>query len=163
MKWIKKTYLQCIPLRFGVCLSFYCFLALLRNHSYSFHRTKWRLVTSICRGPGPVATRMPFFSPRSNPLQTFQLQLKRETSSSPLGDRLEKRSIISPLNRAICAGRRGTSGFRPVPVTTVAFTNKFALLTISTYTTGARTHVLTVQEPSWRVISALLMLSSCKC
>ena len=36
------------------------FLALLRNHCYSFHRTKWRLVTSICRGPGPVATRMPF-------------------------------------------------------------------------------------------------------
>ena len=25
MKWIKKTYLQCIPLRFGVCLSFYWF------------------------------------------------------------------------------------------------------------------------------------------
>ena len=37
------------------------FLALLRNHCHSFHRTKWRLVTSICRGPGPVATRMPFF------------------------------------------------------------------------------------------------------
>ena len=30
------------------------FLALLRNHCYSFHKTKWRLVTSICRGPGPV-------------------------------------------------------------------------------------------------------------
>ena len=57
------------------------FLALLRNHCYSFHRTKWRLVTSICRGPGPVATRMPFFfaeiqirckffssSPRGKPL-----------------------------------------------------------------------------------------------
>ena len=25
MKWIKNTYLQCIPLRFGVCLSFYWF------------------------------------------------------------------------------------------------------------------------------------------
>ena len=36
MKWIKKTYLQCIPLRFGVCLSFYrFFLALLRNHCRS--------------------------------------------------------------------------------------------------------------------------------
>ena len=71
MKWIKKTYLQCIPLRFGVCLSFYCFLALLRNHCYSFHRTKWRLVTSICRGPGPVATRMPFFSPKFKSAANF--------------------------------------------------------------------------------------------
>ena len=35
MKWIKKSYLQSIPLRFGVCLSFHCFLALLRNHCYS--------------------------------------------------------------------------------------------------------------------------------
>ena len=64
-----------------------------------------------------------FFRRNSNPLQIFQLRPKRETSSSSLGDRLEKRSIISPLNRAICAGLRGTSGFRPVPVTTVAPTN----------------------------------------
>ena len=64
-----------------------------------------------------------FFRRNSNPLQTFQLQPKRETSSSSLGDQLEKRSIISPSNRVICTGRRGTSGFRPVPVTTVALTN----------------------------------------
>ena len=64
-----------------------------------------------------------FFRRNSNPLQIFQLRPKRETSFSSLGDRLEKRSIISPLNRAICAGLRGTSGFRPVPVTTVAPTN----------------------------------------
>ena len=64
-----------------------------------------------------------FFRRNSNPLQTFQLQPKRETSSFSLGDRLEKRSIISPSNRAICAGLRGTSGFRPVPVTTVALTH----------------------------------------
>ena len=72
MKWIKNTHLQCIPLRFGVCLSFYWFfLALLRNRCYSFHRTKWRLVTSICRGPGPVATRMPFFSPKFKSTANF--------------------------------------------------------------------------------------------
>ena len=47
------------------------FLALLRNHCYSFHRTKWRLVTSICRGPGPVATRMPFFSPKFKSTANF--------------------------------------------------------------------------------------------
>ena len=44
----------------SVC-PFTVFLALLGNHCYSFHRTKWRLVTSICRGPGPVATKMSFF------------------------------------------------------------------------------------------------------
>ena len=66
---------------------------------------------------------LPFFRRNSNPLQTFQLQPKKETSSSSLGDQLEKRSIISPSNRAICAGLRGTSGFRSVPVTTVALIN----------------------------------------
>ena len=86
------------------------FLALLRNHCYSFHRTKWRLVTSICRGPDQSKQECRFFRRNSNPLQIFQLWPKRETSSSCLGDRLEKRSIISPLNRAICAGLRGTSG-----------------------------------------------------
>ena len=40
-----------------------------------------------------------------------------------LEDQLEKRSLISPSNRAICAGLRDTPGFRPVPVTTVALTN----------------------------------------
>ena len=64
-----------------------------------------------------------FFCRNSNPLQIFQLRPKRETSSSSPGDRLEKRFIISPLNRAICAGLRGTCGFRPVPVTTVVPTN----------------------------------------
>ena len=64
-----------------------------------------------------------FFRRNSNPLQTFQLRPKRETSPFSLGDRLEKRSIISPSDRAICAGLPGPSGFRPVPVTTVALTN----------------------------------------
>ena len=38
-----------------------------------------------------------FFRRNSNPLQTFQLHPKRETSSSSLEDELEKRSIISPF------------------------------------------------------------------
>ena len=58
----------------------YCFLLpLLRTRCYSFHRTKWRLVTSICRGPGPVATRMPFFCRNSNPIHC------KLFSSSPRG------------------------------------------------------------------------------
>ena len=64
-----------------------------------------------------------FFRRNSNPFQIFQLQSKREASSSSLGDRLEKRTTTSPSNRAICTGLRGTSGFRLVPVTTVGLTN----------------------------------------
>ena len=86
-----------------------------------------------------------FFRRNSNPLQIFQPQPKKETSSSSLGDRLETKSIISPSNRAICAGLRGRSGFRAVPVTTVALTKVsnfkcklVARVTISTYATGAR-------------------------
>ena len=99
------------------------FLALLRNRCYSLHRTKWRLVTSICRGPGPVAKKMPFFSPKfksaanfSAPAQEGNLFFLSERSA-------QKKSIISSSNRAICAGLRGTSGFPLVPVTTVAPTN----------------------------------------
>ena len=80
-----------------------------------------------------------FFRRNSNPLQIFQLRPKRETSSSSLGDRLEKRSIISPLNRAICAGLRGTSGFRPVPVAHCCAYQLICIMIISTYTTGAST------------------------
>ena len=40
-------------------------------HCYSFHRTKGRLVTSIWRDPGPVATKMPFFSPKFKSAATF--------------------------------------------------------------------------------------------
>ena len=100
MKWIKKTYLQSIPLRFGVCLSFYCFfffLALLRNHCYSsvIERSEgWSLWSVGVLDQSQEDCR--FFSRNSNQLQIFQIQPKRETSSSSLGDRLEKRSIISP-------------------------------------------------------------------
>ena len=72
-------------------------LALLRNHCYSFHRTKWRLVTSIFLVLDQSQKKCRFFRRNSNPLQIFQLQPKTETSSSSLGDRLEKKSIISPI------------------------------------------------------------------
>ena len=68
----KKGLLQCIPLRFGVWLSF----TVLHNHCYSFHRTKWRPVTSICWGPGPVATSMPFFSLKFKSTANFSAPAK---------------------------------------------------------------------------------------
>ena len=73
MKWIK--------LKRGTYNVFHCilvfdcrllvFLAWWRNHCYSFHRRKLRLVTSICRGTGPVATRMLFFSPKFKSAANF--------------------------------------------------------------------------------------------
>ena len=47
------------------------FLALVHNHCYFLHKTKSRLVISIWKGPGPVATKMPFFRRNLSPLQIF--------------------------------------------------------------------------------------------
>ena len=48
------------------------FLALFHNHCYSLHKTKSGLVISIwLQGPGPVATKMPFFRRNSNSLRIF--------------------------------------------------------------------------------------------
>ena len=47
------------------------FLGLVHNHSYFLHKTKSRLVISIWQGPGPVATKMPFFRRNLSPLQIF--------------------------------------------------------------------------------------------
>ena len=147
----KKDLLQCIPLRFGVWLSF----TVLHNHCYSFHRTKWRLVTSICRGPGPVATRMPFFHRKSNPLQTFQLQPKRETSSSSPGDQLKKKTNNFTIKLShLCQTSRHVWLSSSTCDLCCAY-QLICIMTISTYTTGASTRFFTVQEPSWRVISAL--------
>ena len=124
MKCIQKTYLQCIPLHFGICLSFYwCFwLYCITTVTPFIERSEgWSLRSVGVLDQSQQECR--FFRRNSNPLQTFQLRPKRETSSSCLEDQLEKRSIIFPSNRAICAGLRDTSGFRPVPVTTVALTN----------------------------------------
>ena len=85
-------------------------------------QAKSRLVTSIWQSPGPVATKMPLFHPKFKCAANF-FQLPPKTSFSSLRDLLEKSFIISPSNWTICAGLRGTSGVRPVPVTAVALTN----------------------------------------
>ena len=89
-----------------------------------------------------------FFRRNSNPLQTFQLQPKRETSSSSLEDQLEKRSIISPSNRAICAGLRGTSGFSSSACDHCCAYQLICFMIITNYTTGASNRFFTVQERS---------------
>ena len=147
MKWIKKTYLQCIPLRFGVWLSFTVFLALLHNHCYwpFIERSEgWSLRSGGVLDQSQQECH--FFRRNSNPLQIFQLQPKRETSSSSLGDRLEKRFPIkkSHLWRSL----------RHVWLSSSARDHCCAyhlicIMTISTYMTGASTRFFTVQEPSW--------------
>ena len=100
-----------------VVLLFFGFIAKTTVTPFIERREGWSLRSG--RVLDQLQQECRFFRRNSNSLQISQLQLNRQTSSSSLGDRLEKRSIISPSNRAICAGLRGTSGFRPVPVTTV--------------------------------------------
>ena len=77
-----------------VVFLFFVFLALLHNHWYSLYTrryslqtTKSRLVISIwLQSPGPVAIKMPFFAEIQIRCKFFQLQPKRETSFSSLGD-----------------------------------------------------------------------------
>ena len=138
MKWIKKTYLQCIPLRFGVCLSFYCFLALLRNHCYSFHRTKWRLVTPICRGPGPVATRMRFFSPKFKSTVNFSAPAQEGNVFFLSGRSARKKIHNVPIKSShLCRTSRHVWLSSSACDHCCAY-QLICIMTISTYTMGAR-------------------------
>ena len=98
MKWIQKTYLQCIPLHFGICLSFYwCFWLYWVTTVTSF--IEWSEGWSL-RSVGVLDQSQQecrFFRRSSNPLQIFQLRPKRETSSSSLGARLEKKTHNFPI------------------------------------------------------------------
>ena len=71
------------------------------------------------RDPGRVTPKTVLFRGNSNPLQFFQLQAKKEISSSSLHYRLEKSFILSLPNQTICAVLRGPSGFPLKPVTRV--------------------------------------------
>ena len=62
------------------CYCFFFFLALLHNHCSSLKRRKSKLGILIWQGPGPVTTKMPFFLPKFNPLQSFSAPApKRKT------------------------------------------------------------------------------------
>ena len=153
MKWIKKTYLQCIPLRFGVWLSFTVFLALLCNHCY------WPFIEWSEGGVVDQSQQeCRFFCRNSNPPQIFQLQPKRETSSS---SRLAQKKIhnfriksshMSRTSRHVWLSSSACDHSCPYQL--------ICIMTISTYMTGASTCFFTVQERSWRVISALATVVS---
>ena len=94
-------------------------LALLHNHCYSFIRQGqgWSLRSGNVLDQSQQKCR--FFAEIQVCCKCFQLQPKRKTSFSSLRDWLEKSFIISPSNWTICAGLRGTSGFRSVSVSAV--------------------------------------------
>ena len=107
-----KLFLQWNEYKRLTCDVFHCiFVSVLRltffffgfiaNHCYTLQKTKSRQPGhSIWQGPGPVATRMLFSPNFESATNFFQLQPKKETSSSSLGDRLEKSYIISPSIQA---------------------------------------------------------------
>ena len=131
------------------------FLASLRNRCYSFHRTKWRLVTSICRGPGPAATRMASFSPKfkstanvSAPAQDRNLFfLSGRSARKKIHNFTIKFSHLCRISRHVWLSSSACDHCRAYQL--------ICIMTISTYTTDASTRLFTVQELSWRVISAL--------
>ena len=98
-------------------------LALLHNHCYSFIRRSQGWSPGSGKALDQSQQKCSFFAEIQFCCKFFQLQSKRENSFSSLRERIEKSFIISPSNWTICAGLRGTSDFRSVPVTAVALTN----------------------------------------
>ena len=100
------------------------FLALLRSHCYSFHRTEVKAGHFDLAGSWTSRTKNLVFSPKFKSAANF-LPPAQEGNLFLLSGRSARKKIHNfPIKyRAICAGLRGKSGFRPVPVTTVALTN----------------------------------------
>ena len=97
------------------------FLALLRNHCYSFHRTEVKAGHFDLAGSWTSRTKNPVFSPKFKSAANFSPPAQEGNLFLLSGRSARKK--FSQSNRAICAGLRGKSGFRQVPVTTAALTN----------------------------------------
>ena len=126
------------------------FLALLHNHCYcySLHKTRSRLVTSIWQGPGPVATKMPFFRRNSSLLQIFSAPTQ-EGKLLFLSKRTDRKKLYNfsiKLNH-LCRTSRHVWLSSSACDRCCAY-QLICIMTINTYTTGARAHFFTVQEPS---------------
>ena len=149
LKWIKKTYLWCIPLCFGVCSAatvFFCCCwkggggALLHINHYS------KAGHFDLAGYWTSHNKNAIFSAKIQFTAMF-FSTQEENLLFLSGSSAQKTLIISPSNWAICAWLQGMSGFPPVPVDIVVPTISFAFeiwnharLTISVYMymTGAR-------------------------
>ena len=69
----------------------------MHNHCNPLHKSGWSLRS--CWDPGRVTPKTILFRGNLNLLQCFQLQPKKETSSSSLRYQLEKSFILSLPNR----------------------------------------------------------------
>ena len=97
------------------------------------------MVTSICRGPGPVATRMPFLSPKFKSTANFSAPAQEENLFFLSGRSARKKIHNFPIKSShLCRTLRqvwlssracdqGCSAYQLI-----------CIMTISTYTTGAR-------------------------
>ena len=121
---------------------------------------KWRLVTSIWRGRGPVATRMPFFSPKFKSAANFSapaqegnlIFLSGRSARKKIHNLCIKLSHLSRTSRHVWLSSSACDHSCPYQL--------ICIMAISTYMTGASTRFFTVQECSWRVISALATVVS---
>ena len=129
-------------------MSFYCFFWL-------YCVTTVTVTTSIWQGPGPVATKMPFFRRNSSLLQMF-LAPTQEGKLLFLSKRTDRKKLYNfpiKLNHLCRTSRHVWLSFSACD--RCCAYQLICIMTINTYTTGARAHFFTVQEPSKRVISAL--------
>ena len=139
MKWIKKD----LPAMYSTV--FWClfvvllvFLALLHNHCYSFHRMRWRLVTSIWQGPGPVATRMPFFSPKFKSAANFSPPAQEGNLSFLSGRSAWKKIHNFPIKSSHLCRTSMQVWLSSSTCHHCCVYQIICIMTISTYTTAAR-------------------------
>ena len=89
----KKTYLRCIPPCFAVCLSFYgsfCWLYYVTTVTPFVRRSEGSGHFDLAGSWTSRYKNAVFFAEIQIRCKVFQLQPNRETSSSSLGDRLQK-------------------------------------------------------------------------
>ena len=137
--------------RFTVFFWLYC---VMRNHCYSFHKPKWRLVTSVWQGTVLDQSQQEcrFFSPKFKSAANFSAPAQEGTLFFLSGRSARKKIHNFPIKSShLCLTSRLSSS----TCEHCCPHQLLCIMTISTYTTGARTHFFTVQEPSWRVISTL--------
>ena len=133
-----STVFQCLL----VVLRLFFFFALLHNHCYSPHKAKSRLVISIWLGPGPVATKMLSFRRNSSLLQIFSAPTQ-EGNLLFLSKRSARKKLYNfpiKLNH-LCRTSRHVWLSSSVCDRCCAY-QLICIMTISTYTTGARAEMI---------------------
>ena len=108
------------------------------GYCYSFHRTKLRLVTSICRGPGPVATRMLFFSPKFKSAANFSAPAQEGNLFFLSGRSARKKIHNFPFKSSHLWRTSRHVWLLSSACDHCCGYQLICIITISTYTTGAR-------------------------